>query len=65
MYLNYFTSIQQILRGLVVSVHGIQDHLDRWFESYYVSYNFFLKFQIEETCTFMNIFSLKYHLSVI
>ena len=62
MYLNYFPTIHQIRGGLVVSV------------VYWVFWvggsnltalhiNFF--FQIEETCTLMNISSLKYHLSVI
>ena len=52
MYLNYFLSTQQLLSGLVVSVRSIRDHL-------------VFSLQIEETCTFMNISSLKYHLSVI
>ena len=42
---------------------NVLDHLGRGLESYCHSYNFF--FQTEETCTFMNISSLKYHLSVI
>ena len=45
-------------------LRSILDHLGRGFDSYCLSYNFFF-FQIEETCTFMNISSLKYHLSVI
>ena len=63
MYLNYFTTIQQILSGLVVSVVyctiwvvGSNPTIFR--------INFFF-FKIEETCTFMNISSLKYHRSLI
>ena len=62
MYLNYFTSIQQILSGLVVSVV--------YWTNWVVDANpsvfciIFFAFQIEETCTFMNISSFKYHLSV-
>ena len=41
-------------------LRNILDHLGRGFESYSFTYFFF--FQIEETCTFMNISSLKYHL---
>ena len=63
MYLNYFTSFQQILSGLVFSVV----YWTIWVvgsNPTVFHINFFF-FQIEETCTFMNISSVKYHLSVI
>ena len=62
MYLYYFTSIWQILSGLVVSVV--------YWTIWVVGSNTtafrinFVFFEIEETSTFMNISSLKYHLSV-
>ena len=62
MYLNYIPTIHQIRGGLVVSVV----YWVFWVVGSNVTalhINFF--FQIEETCTFMNISSLKYHLSVI
>ena len=63
MYLNYFTSIQQILSGLV-------DNVVYWTiwvvdsNPTVLPINFFF-FQIGKNCTFMNISCLKYHLSVI
>ena len=59
MYLNYLPTIHQIPGGLVVSVvywafWVVGSHLTA------LHINFF--FQIEETCTLMNISSLKYHL---
>ena len=60
MYLNYFISIQQILSGPVVSVV--------YWTIWVVGSNptvfriNFIFFQIEETCTFIIISSLKYHL---
>ena len=63
MYLNYFLTIQQILGGLVVCVV----YWDFWIvgSDPLALFIIFFFFQIEETCTFMNISSLKYHLSVI
>ena len=63
MYLNYFLTIQQILGGLVVSVV----YWDFWIvgSDPPALFIIFFFFQIVETCTFMNISSLKYHLSVI
>ena len=61
MYLNYVISFEQILSGPVGSVvswtiwvvgsNPIVSHI-----------SIFFFFQIEETCTFMNSSSLKYHL---
>ena len=61
MYLNYYASIQQILSGLVVGVvywtiRGVGSN------STVIRLEFFF-FQFEETCTYMNISSLKYHKS--
>ena len=63
LYVLKLFPIQQILSGLVVGVvywtiwvvgsNPTVIHLEFFF------------FQIEETCTFMNISSLKYHLGVI
>ena len=62
-YLNYYLSIQQILSELVVSVvHWVI--LVVGSNSTFFHTNLFF-FQIEETCTFTNVSSLKYHLSVI
>ena len=63
MYFNYFTSFQQILSGLVFSVV----YWTIWVvgsNPTVFHINFFF-FQIEETCTFMNISISKYYLSVI
>ena len=49
MYLNYFSFDQKILSSIL-------DHLGRRFEFYCLRYQFFL-FQIEETCTFIEISS--------
>ena len=54
MYLNYFTSIQQILNGRVVSVVYWTVWVVAGFEFYCLSYQFFF-LQIKETCPFMNI----------
>ena len=54
MYLNYFTSIQQILSGRVVSVVYWTVWVVAGFEFYCLSYQFFF-LQIKETCPFMNI----------
>ena len=64
MYLNYFTSFQQILSGLVFSIV----YWTIWVVGsnptvFHISFQFF--FQIEETCTFMNISSLKYQCDII
>ena len=61
MYLNYFTSIQQILSGLVVSVVQYTGPFGSGSNPTIFHINFFF-FQIKETCTFMNISSLKHHL---
>ena len=60
MYLNYYASIQQILSDLVVGVvywtiGGVGSNPT------VIRLEFFF-FQFEETCTYMNISSLKYHL---
>ena len=60
MYLDYYASIQQILSGLVVGVvywpiGGVGSNPT------VIRLEFFF-FQFEETCTYMNISSLKYHL---
>ena len=63
MYLNYFTFIQQMPSGLEVSVV--------YWTTWVVGSNptvlgiNFSFYQIEETSTYMNISSYKYHLSVI
>ena len=63
MYLNYFLTVQQILSGLAVSaVYWVFWIVGSNRTALHI--NFFL-FQIEETCTFMNISSLTYRLSVI
>ena len=65
MYLNYFISAQQIVSSLVVSiVYGTIWVVGSNLTVHVLLINFFF-FQIEETCTFMNICGLKYHLSVI
>ena len=54
MYLNYITSIQQILCSRVVSVVYWTTWVVAGFEFYCLSYQFFF-LQIKETCPFMNI----------
>ena len=61
MYLNYFTSIQQILSDLVLSVVHYTGPFGSSSNPTVFRINFFF-FQIKETCTFMNISSLKHHL---
>ena len=58
MYLNYCHVIQQLFSGLLANVV----YSDLRVEGSKPTAH---HFQIEETCTFMNISSLKYHLSVI
>ena len=62
-YLNYFISIEEILSGLVVSVEYWTIYVVGSNSTVFRIYIFF--FEIEETCTFMNISNLKYNLSVI
>ena len=50
MYLNYFSFDQKILSSIL-------DHLGRRFEFYCLRYQFFF-FEIEETCTFIEISSI-------
>ena len=64
MYLNHFLTIQQILSGLFVSVVYWVFWIVRSNPSA-LHINIFSFKLIEETCTFMNISCLKYHLSVI
>ena len=63
MNLNYYLCIHQIRSGLVVSV--VKSVSCVVGSNPTVLRNNFFFYQIEETCTFMNISSLNYHLSVI
>ena len=63
MYLNYYLSIQQILSELGVSVLHWVILVVGSNSTVFHTNSFF--FQIEESWTFMNVSTLKYHLSVI
>ena len=61
--INYFGKIPH--KFYLKTKFNLAEVIFKLLHSYCLSYQFFFFFQIEETCTFMNISRLKYHLSVI